>query len=669
VRRRWKIFWIGAGVLALPLAFTGWRTYEHIEHDPEFCTSCHLMHDPFDRWQKSAHSKIECHACHESDTAQSLRQLWLQLTKRPSRIEKHAEVDHEVCGKCHLSNDARWKQVASTAGHDVHFTRAKIECVTCHAPSIHVFRPAEETCVRCHQGIAVKPDKMHELHCHNCHEFLAKRDELVPGATQCMRCHREGGGATSKEHGGFGAVLPPAPETPPVGTHAKLDCAACHKPHGLVVGVGRVERASIAQRLVLDCRDCHAVVPPTAARAPENGWAGSIVAAIGHTMECGGCHQPHGTGEEAVAACRSCHEMDARHAGKHEQCTDCHAPHDWRLDATRCARCHAAESGTEPTAPVIGGHGRCESCHEPGASPAARCGGCHGEIARAVAAGPAAHEACSQCHDAHAPRASAAARCASCHAERAALAAGRTDPHRDCGGCHAPHAPAATATSACERCHGEQAHATEGSHASVHGRCSACHDPHRPGVLPAAAQASGATACGACHEAQARAAKAVPADRSHARCQSCHAGHGAPRTSEAQCRSCHAAESRLTTGAHARCASCHPTHGPPGLEAGACAHCHASQATSPGTLGATHARCGSCHRPHAATEPAGCASCHAKPRDLGGLHALAGHARCADCHATHAVRAGGRDGCLGCHAQQRDHEPQAARCQTCHPFR
>ena len=61
--------WIAILVLAGTSIFvagsvTAYRTYDYIEHDNDFCMSCHLMAEPFERFGQSAHRDLGCKACH-----------------------------------------------------------------------------------------------------------------------------------------------------------------------------------------------------------------------------------------------------------------------------------------------------------------------------------------------------------------------------------------------------------------------------------------------------------------------------------------------------------------------------------------------------------------------------------------------------------------------------
>lgn len=210
-------------VLALLGIFiiSGYNVQHYIQHNPRFCLSCHTMDSAFKLWSESGHNKIECHACHEPDLASNLHQLWFYAVRRPEEVVKHASVKHEVCETCHSTDrtESKWNKILETPGHRVHVGDKKIECVQCHAISIHRFKPQEDLCQGCHKSISLKAaGTMSEMHCMECHPFLAKdsKRSLRPDRAACLECHQD----TRVKSEDF-------PENAPM----HWDCRECHKPH------------------------------------------------------------------------------------------------------------------------------------------------------------------------------------------------------------------------------------------------------------------------------------------------------------------------------------------------------------------------------------------------------------------------------------------------------
>jgi nitrate/TMAO reductase-like tetraheme cytochrome c subunit len=287
------------GVVALVAAGGGAIGFHYIEHDNGFCTGCHVMNEPFQRFAGSKHDSLECHNCHQQSMVASMRQLYLWVAERPEKIGKHAKVPTRVCSNCHVQGNAKetWQRIASTAGHRIHLQSDSsalkgVQCVTCHGLEVHRFVPVNATCAQagCHVTVQIRLAKMRdqtELHCVVCHRFTADvpalatydsaRGTLVPGMKQCLSCHE------------MQAVL------------AEFDPA--HDPH---------------------------------------------------RGTCGGCHNPHtqASPTEAARTCTSakCHadwrsdpfHIGTNHRAVNEDCTLCHEPHHAKVDPSDCAGCHAA---------------------------------------------------------------------------------------------------------------------------------------------------------------------------------------------------------------------------------------------------------------------------------------------------------------------------------------
>jgi hypothetical protein len=261
------------------------------------------------RYGPSKHAKLSCHSCHQQPLTASISQLYVWVSERPERIEKHANVPDKVCRTCHVTQDtAAWQRIASTAGHRVHLESdssalKNLKCVTCHGKELHRFLPASKTCAQsgCHQqkDVNIVLGKMQGqtiLHCTSCHQFtadvplLATRDSargtLVPGANQCLGCHQ--------------------------------------------------------MRKVLADFDVE--------KDPHGG-------------KCGTCHNPHTQKTPAAAAttCVACHTKwrdEPFHSGENHKriaskCLTCHVPHQAKVDASDCQGCHQRMRTREHLSPPV----------------------------------------------------------------------------------------------------------------------------------------------------------------------------------------------------------------------------------------------------------------------------------------------------------------------------
>ncbi|MHB1024182.1 MAG: NapC/NirT family cytochrome c [Desulfobacteria bacterium] len=116
-------------------------------------------------------------------------------------------------------------------------------------------------------------------------------------------------------------------------------------------------------------------------------------------------------------------------------------------------------------------------------------------------------------------------------------------------------------------------------------------------------------------------------------------------------------------GKHARilCSKCHSAGYRPPSE---CVECHKFDTAAPMMKMA----CTDCHQKPGEAKPlTACKECHDTVR---GLHVKGGHpdATCTDCHKPHVWKVTGRDRCLECHSDMKEHNAPKA-CTECHDFR
>jgi hypothetical protein len=117
-------------------------------------------------------------------------------------------------------------------------------------------------------------------------------------------------------------------------------------------------------------------------------------------------------------------------------------------------------------------------------------------------------------------------------------------------------------------------------------------------------------------------------------------------------------------GKHARilCSNCHSAgYRPPNN----CAECHKIDTSAPMMSMA----CGDCHTKKFEAKPVTeCRQCHENPS---GLHRKGDHpdTSCTECHRPHVWGVAGRDTCLSCHDDKKDHNKDEGACVNCHDFR
>lgn len=286
------------GVLVAAGVGTGgyyaYQTYDYVQHDNDFCMSCHLMEQPFEEFAESAHRGLGCKACHQPTLVERSQMALTQALQSPDELAIHAEVPNERCAGCHIDGDPdKWRLIANSVGHRVHLessdtSLAGLRCVECHSTGVHEFTPVDRTCAQsgCHQDSAIKLGAMSDLtiHCAACHNFVAPVD--LPGSSPAIR---------------RAAILPDREE-----------CLSCH-----------------VMRVLVDLPD------------PDP-----------HGGVCSSCHNPHEqeSAAEAASTCSSagCHDPEEVLSTFHEKlgpdvvdnCVYCHQAHDFGADASDCLACH-----------------------------------------------------------------------------------------------------------------------------------------------------------------------------------------------------------------------------------------------------------------------------------------------------------------------------------------
>lgn len=486
-----------AGLLAAGLvvlvgtAVAGYRTYDWIEHDNEFCLSCHLMADPYERFAESAHRDLGCKECHKPTLVARSQMAMTQVLENPDSLEAHAEVPNDKCEGCHVdAGDERWEDIANTAGHRVHFESDdpaldELACVQCHSTTVHGFAATDQTCAQsgCHTDVDIRLGSMSDLtiHCASCHQFNAPveaatavtpavalgDDALRPSQSECLGCHQM-------------QVLVDMPDDEP----HEASCGTCHNPHDQDTPAEAVQTCATAQ--------CHA--DPVGLTPHHVGLAESTVADCSscHTAhvfrvdgdDCAACHQDIDApvradpsaldhDQHADVACSSCHEVSTSHgAAVVEAPADCLACHHTEPLAADCTTCHDAADTpaavlpvTRPWTPSVGPAGTRTMDFEHGSHADVECATCHTD-------GPtlsAEAVSCVGCHEEHhEPE----VRCVSCH-EAPPSDAHTVASHLECVSCHV-EAPARVAEvprtrAFCVSCHVDlEDHRPEGNCADCH---------------------------------------------------------------------------------------------------------------------------------------------------------------------------------------------------------
>ena len=439
--------------------YYAYRAYDYVQHDNDFCMSCHLMAEPFERFAQSAHQGLGCKACHRPNLFQRSTMGVTAFVEDPDEVGAHAAVPNEVCAECHVRGDpARWRLVANSVGHRVHLESedpalAGLKCVECHSTSIHEFSATDRTCSQsgCHEDAVIQLGGMGDLtiHCAACHTFVAPAAAqpnllgseldaaILPDADECLSCH----------------VMRTLVELPDPDPHGG-GCAACHNPHTQTEPAQAAESCATAgchddatpvtpfhvgldAEVASDCLYCHQAhdfsLDGSDCASCHTGMqaedpAGAALLDFKHgeheLVECASCHASaagHGINSlVSVADCRSCHHT----APVSRSCVRCHVPSDGPAESFRTVRAVSFSVGTQDLRRTLsfphGDHNQidCARCHTQG-----------------LALAPPANLDCSSCHqDHHTPQSD----CASCHRVAPVEAHPPSEAHVTCSGasCH-----------------------------------------------------------------------------------------------------------------------------------------------------------------------------------------------------------------------------------------
>jgi nitrate/TMAO reductase-like tetraheme cytochrome c subunit len=552
----WKTAFAGVVVMAIGVsAYAGVKTWTFMMHDNAFCSGCHVMNTPFQKFgaAENKHAKLLCHDCHQQSIFASMKELYVWVSDRPEKIPPHPNnVPNAVCAQCHIKRnaDSTWKRVSATAGHQVHLNGKsplfkELECIVCHAREVHRFKAVDKTCGQsgCHDKVRIQLGTMSnqtDLHCVTCHQFTqvaveanpidSARAGLTPQQTQCFSCH-----AMKRRLANFD------PKDEP---HKNAVCGTCHNPHVQTTMFGAYQSCATSS--------CHAKSDTLTAmhRGLKN-----------HALEnCGACHVAH-TWKARAKDCKSCHQ-------------------DIERDRTRTRRggVRLSELTPQPNArrgiarPTswTGGHRNVRRV---------RVSARHGTprpVIRQVAFRPqVAADTATFSHRRHRTLA-----CTSCHNSSETHGAVTVVRREQCQSCH--HANDARGAK-CVTCHSSQAKAA--SHA-VTVPMHVASLPAKDRTLTFQHNEHGRLECATCHTTDLN--RRVEKD-----CTSCHEDHHA---AERRCASCHA-DARPTHTREVHLTGC------------AGAGCHLA------TLGAVtqpvRSVCLACHAAQASHKPGqDCAPCH-----------------------------------------------------------
>jgi len=251
--------------------------YDYTEHEPKFCTNCHLMQPAFKAWKSSIHKQVECHDCHYATVLERNKMLLKTLFEKPTQVSERPHdkiiVPSTKCIRCHWEGNKPIPKISESTGHAMHWFKGGIECTSCHAITLHEFKAEQRLCVNCHEAGRVVLAKMKNMFCTECHNF--RKGRLVPDSNACAKCH---------------ATREPPPPGKRTLAHQQFECNTCHHTHDLK----RSAKTS--------CPNCHFLTM-------KRGKHPLHIENLGE--DCLACHKPHRwhiSKDEARTLCSECHD-------------------------------------------------------------------------------------------------------------------------------------------------------------------------------------------------------------------------------------------------------------------------------------------------------------------------------------------------------------------------
>ena len=271
-------------LIVIIIALPSYLIYDYTQHNPRFCTSCHLMNEAYDTWKISAMHELDCHKCHETNMIESMEHVIEVLFKDPKNVTKPTEIDNELCIECHASNNYNWIQIMNTEGHKIHFfTNQDLpDCISCHGLSLHVFKPPYEICQDCHNEETWMSTPEYNIHCVDCHEFSTRI--IFPESVDCVNCHD------------FARINKIMDASMHQNVQIETYCISCHNPH--------------TEDTFEDCKKCH-----------NQAFIG--LHDISAHQSCDMCHSPH--------------EVQNRR----DTCISCHVNKETHYYLAKCEICHS----------------------------------------------------------------------------------------------------------------------------------------------------------------------------------------------------------------------------------------------------------------------------------------------------------------------------------------
>lgn len=183
---------------------------------PSFCSTCHAMKPYYRAWQRSAHKKVSCLACHQEPGPQgyvrtplrALSNLSIQSLYYNRFRPIHAQpIANSNCTVCHQRVKDKLIGGALKISHQGIETQGFL-CATCHPSAGHLLKHKQ------------RAPLLSKTTCLNCH------DGRVASA-RCSLCHTQDIGWKPDQLQDYALVK--IPDEVCASCHPAINCAACHQ--------------------------------------------------------------------------------------------------------------------------------------------------------------------------------------------------------------------------------------------------------------------------------------------------------------------------------------------------------------------------------------------------------------------------------------------------------
>ncbi|MBK9294988.1 MAG: hypothetical protein IPM57_11215 [Oligoflexia bacterium] len=199
--------------------YPGYKTYEYVWKNADFCLSCHVHDYATVGWQKSIHGQYTtCHDCHHQPLRAYIKEAYVMIKHRPKfpkDLHHTPYVKDNLCEACHINSPESYDTLTGPMPHSEIAKIPKIDASILHKK--HMAAKTNFSLLNSHalteqerdsnpEPLKVLPKTKAELRaivCADCHGGPTNRGHNFSASDiSCMRCHTSVHNSKMvKEHG------------------------------------------------------------------------------------------------------------------------------------------------------------------------------------------------------------------------------------------------------------------------------------------------------------------------------------------------------------------------------------------------------------------------------------------------------------------------------------